>query len=112
MFFLGIRGLAKGQQRRDLSPHIRIAHFVPTDSRAIYVLLLIYASSATTTIFPLLEEIYNAPLATVTLSQKQGLLASYGSFFAVCFFMTVDMAQRLINLVKDAQNVQNKIKSQ
>ena len=91
-----------------------------SDSRAIYVLLLIYGASTTTTIIPLLEAIIQAPLSDsdlarsssplVTRSQKRGLLASYGSFFLICLYLTVDMAKRVVELVRAGRASQVKMK--
>lgn len=91
---------------------------MPLDSRAIYVLLLIYGASATTTIVPLLEIIVKAPLSgsnrtdvpLITPSQQQSVLASYGSFFFICLFLTLDMANRLVGLVGAGQNTDGKVK--
>ncbi|KAH9852601.1 transmembrane protein 6/97 [Lenzites betulinus] len=95
VFVLGLRGLWKG-------------------SRSIYVLLLIYASSAATTTLPCLSVILSTPIsltpltipsaaaqtsATVALSltaeQRLLLLSSYIPFFLVPFVMAVDMALRV-----------------
>jgi hypothetical protein len=87
------------------------------DSRAIYVLLLIYGASTSTTLLPCLAVLLTAPTstalaagaavppavkaaATLTGAQRALLLASYGPFFAVPALMTLDMARRLAVLAR------------
>jgi len=79
-------------------------------SRSIYVLLLIYAASATTTTLPCLTVILATPitsvetaaakLVSVTPIQRTMLLTSYVPFFVVPLFMTVDMGFRVLRLLK------------
>ncbi|KAG1728110.1 transmembrane protein 6/97 [Suillus lakei] len=79
------------------------------DSRSIYVLLLIYAASTTTTILPCLSVLLTTPITSpqtiaekvvsVTTFQRFLLLSSYIPFFVIPLIMTVDMASRLSKLI-------------
>ncbi|TFK39887.1 transmembrane protein 6/97 [Crucibulum laeve] len=91
VFILGMLGLYKG-------------------SRSIYVLLLVYAASTATTALPCVMYLLQVPHATpdsigkgiVSLSFEQRLLllSSYIPFFLIPLLMTVDMAMRVLKLVK------------
>ncbi|KZT66157.1 hypothetical protein DAEQUDRAFT_715483 [Daedalea quercina L-15889] len=91
VFLLGMRGLYK-------------------DSRAIYVLLLAYAASATTTTLPCLTTILATPVTPVSSAdpssisvspeQRLSLLTSYVPFLVVPLLMTVDMGFRVLSLVR------------
>ncbi|KAH9830040.1 transmembrane protein 6/97 [Rhodofomes roseus] len=91
VFLLGMRGLYKG-------------------TRAIYVLLLVYASSAATTTLPCLTTILYTPVTSVASTdpssisinptQRLGLLASYVPFLIVPLLMTIDMGFRVLGLVR------------
>ncbi|OCH87826.1 hypothetical protein OBBRIDRAFT_837098 [Obba rivulosa] len=80
------------------------------DSRSIYVLLLIYAASTTTTTLPCLSVILTTPLTTlktqvadiafITPLQQWLLLSSYIPFFLIPLMMTIDMAFRVLHLVR------------
>ncbi|EIW58479.1 uncharacterized protein TRAVEDRAFT_37388 [Trametes versicolor FP-101664 SS1] len=99
VFVIGLLGLWKG-------------------SRSIYVLLLVYAASTTTTTLPCLSVILSTPISatplnmaevasataktvalTLTAEQRLLLLSSYIPFFLVPLVMTVDMASRVQSLV-------------
>ncbi|KAA1469114.1 hypothetical protein DENSPDRAFT_834657 [Dentipellis sp. KUC8613] len=92
-FVLGARGLWK-------------------DSRAIYVLLLIYGASTSTTTLACLAVLMNTPttspetlsrgIVSVTLEQRLMLLSSYVPFFLLPLYMTLDMAFRVRALVVSA----------
>ncbi|KAG2056720.1 hypothetical protein BDR06DRAFT_909137 [Suillus hirtellus] len=79
------------------------------DSRSIYVLLLVYAASTTTTTLPCLSVLLATPttsaqtiankIVSVTTFQRSLLLSSYIPFFVIPFIMTIDMAYRLSRLV-------------
>lgn len=79
------------------------------DSRSIYVLLLIYGASTTTTTLPCLSVLLTTPITSaqtitdrvvsVTTSQRLLLLSSYIPFFVIPLVMTIDMASRLSKLV-------------
>jgi len=96
VFLLGMRGLYK-------------------DSRAIYVLLLIYAASATTTTLPCLTTILATPVTpvssvdpnsiSVTPAQRLSLLTSYVPFLVVPLLMTIDMGFRVLNMVRAASSM-------
>ncbi|PCH44154.1 hypothetical protein WOLCODRAFT_144845 [Wolfiporia cocos MD-104 SS10] len=102
VFILGMRGLWR-------------------DSRSIYVLLLIYAASASTTTLPCVAVILTTPLTSaetlaakiisITPVQRTGLLASYIPFFALPLIMTVDMAFRVLKLVHVGASAQAAAKS-
>ncbi|OBZ66680.1 Transmembrane protein 97 [Grifola frondosa] len=97
VFVLGLRGLWKG-------------------SRSIYVLLLVYAASTTTTTLPCLAVILSTPVTSastvaanvfsITSEQRLLLLSSYIPFFLLPLLMTVDMAFRVLKLVKAGSNAQ------
>ncbi|KAH8103834.1 transmembrane protein 6/97 [Cristinia sonorae] len=102
VFLLGLRGLWNG-------------------SKSIYVLLLVYAASTTTTVIPCLAVLLNTPLASadtaakgiiaVTASQRLLLLSSYVPFLLIPLLMTVDMAFRTLSLLRAGLAAQNKIKT-
>ncbi|KAG2088013.1 transmembrane protein 6/97 [Suillus discolor] len=79
------------------------------DSRSIYVLLLVYAASTTTTTLPCLSVLLATPttsaqtiankIVSVTTFQRSLLLSSYIPFFVIPLIMTIDMASRLSKLV-------------
>jgi len=98
VFFLGIYGLWRG-------------------SRAIYILLLIYAASTTTTTLPCLAVILTTPItspqtilqgiASVTSEQRLFLFASYFPFFLMPLVMTLDMASRVLKLIRVGEKFEN-----
>ncbi|KAG2355139.1 hypothetical protein BDR07DRAFT_1427132 [Suillus spraguei] len=67
------------------------------DARSIYVLLLVYGASTTTTTLP--AQTITDQVISVTSSQRLLLLSSYIPFFVIPLVMTVDMASRLSKLV-------------
>ena len=81
----------------------------PTDSKAIYPLLLVYGASTATTTLACIAVVLNTPLTTsatiasktvsITPSQRFLLLSSYIPFFLVPLMMTVDMAARVSRLI-------------
>ena len=89
-----------------------IAQHVSTraDSRAIYVLILLYGASTATTTLPCVAVIFQTPettastiargIASVTSAQRLLLLSSYIPFLLVPLLMAVDMAFRVLSLVK------------
>ncbi|KAF8745474.1 hypothetical protein AX14_008900 [Amanita brunnescens Koide BX004] len=91
VFFLGMRGLYN-------------------DSRAIYVLILLYGASTATTTLPCVAVIFQTPettaltiaknIASVTSAQRLLLLSSYIPFMIIPLIMAVDMAYRVLDLVK------------
>jgi len=91
VFFLGMRGLYN-------------------DSRAIYVLILLYGASTATTTLPCVAVIFQTPettastivqnIASVTSAQRLLLLSSYIPFLVIPLIMAVDMAFRVFNLVE------------
>jgi hypothetical protein len=103
-----MRGLWKGRKCRDSSPPSRILISF-TDSRSIYVLLLVYGASTATTTLPCLAVLLATPITSaqtiaagiqsVTSFQRLLLLSSYVPFFLLPLFMTVDMALRVVKLV-------------
>ncbi|CCM04167.1 uncharacterized protein FIBRA_06329 [Fibroporia radiculosa] len=90
VFFIGMRGLWK-------------------DSRSIYVLLLVYATSATITALPcvtvLLATPFTSPetiaanIVSITPAQRTMLLSSYIPFFLLPLLMVVDLSFRVLKLV-------------
>ncbi|KAF8518934.1 transmembrane protein 6/97 [Hysterangium stoloniferum] len=90
MFFFGARALWK-------------------DSPSIYLPMLIYAASTTTTLLPCLATVLAVPTtedakiayatAAVTDGQRLLLLSSYVPFLAIPLIMTLDMALRLSKLI-------------
>ncbi|KAG2068758.1 hypothetical protein BDR04DRAFT_743332 [Suillus decipiens] len=110
VFVLGARGLWRGETslsciclKRQCMPNQKL------DSRSIYVLLLIYGASTTTTTLPCLSVLLTTPITSaqtitdrvvsVTTSQRLLLLSSYIPFFVIPLVMTIDMASRLSKLV-------------
>ncbi|CAL1715502.1 unnamed protein product [Somion occarium] len=102
VFVLGLRGLWKG-------------------SRSIYLLLLIYGASTTTTLLPCLAVLFSTPITSadtiaakavsVTSEQRLLLLSSYIPFLIIPLVMTVDMAFRLHHLAQAAAATEKQIKS-
>ncbi|KAI0918070.1 hypothetical protein AcW1_007047 [Taiwanofungus camphoratus] len=102
VFIFGMRGLWK-------------------DSRSIYVLLLIYAASTSTTTLPCLAVILTTPLTSsqtvtaelvsITSEQRLLLLSSYIPFFLIPLVMAVDMATRVSKLVKAGSDAQHAVKT-
>ncbi|KAI0690335.1 transmembrane protein 6/97 [Cytidiella melzeri] len=94
IFVLGMRGLLRG-------------------SHSIYILLLIYGASTTTTTLPCLAVVLATPttsaetiaanIASVTVQQRLSLLSSYIPFFLVPLLITVDMAFRVLALVREGE---------
>ena len=90
----------------------------PAGSKSIYILLLIYAASTTTTVIPCVAILLNTPVSenpvpgiiSVTASQRQLLLSSYVPFLLLPLLMTVDMAFRILALVRTGLAAQNKVK--
>ncbi|KAJ7696423.1 transmembrane protein 6/97 [Mycena rosella] len=82
------------------------------DSQKIYVLILVYAASMATTVWPCVMSILATPgpspavlahgLATLSEDQRAMLLASYVPFFLIPFIMTGDMAFRVHGIVGNA----------
>lgn len=120
MFVIGLLGLWKGTSRHDTGElELDYNGAVSTlGSRSIYVLLLVYAASTTTTTLPCLSVILSTPISatplrmaevasttaktvalTLTAEQRLLLLSSYIPFFLVPLVMTVDMASRVQSLV-------------
>ncbi|KAK7687288.1 hypothetical protein QCA50_009793 [Cerrena zonata] len=91
VFFLGVRGLWK-------------------DCRSIYVLLLVYGASTTTTLFPCLAVLLNTPITSsetiaakaisITSEQRTLLLSSYIPFLLIPLTLTIDMAFRILRLTQ------------
>lgn len=92
-----------------------------TGSKAVYVLILAYGASTATTLLPCLAIILATPLtssetiATKTLSvtpeQRSMLLSSYGPFFAIPLFMTIDMSFRIVSLLRAGERAQHVMKT-
>ncbi|KAJ7091520.1 transmembrane protein 6/97 [Mycena belliarum] len=82
------------------------------DSKKIYVLVLVYAASTATTVWPCVTTILATPgpspealtrgIATVSPEQRVMLLSSYVPFFVVPLIMTVDMAFRVYAIVNES----------
>ncbi|KAJ7176636.1 transmembrane protein 6/97 [Mycena filopes] len=82
------------------------------DSQKIYVLILVYAASTVTTVWPCVLTIVATPgpsaaalvsgITTLLPDQRAMLLASYVPFCLIPLLMTVDMAFRLHGIVSDA----------
>ena len=81
-----------------------------TDSKSIYILMLIYGASTATTTLACIAVILGTPVTSaaaaiatnavsITPDQRFLLLSSYVPFFVVPFVMTVDMAMRVLRLV-------------
>lgn len=91
------------------------------DSKSIYVLLLIYAASTSTTTLACLAVILATPLTTaetlasniisITTLQRFLLLSSYIPFFLIPLVMTIDMATRIQGLMKAGLHSQNSAKT-
>ncbi|KAJ7140277.1 transmembrane protein 6/97 [Mycena crocata] len=87
------------------------------DSQKIYVLMLVYAASTVTTVWPCVMTILATPepspaalargIATLSTDQRAMLLASYVPFCVIPFVMTIDMAFRLHSIVGDALNARD-----
>ncbi|KAJ7040750.1 transmembrane protein 6/97 [Mycena alexandri] len=92
------------------------------DSKKIYVLILVYAASTVTTVWPCVLTIVAAPgpspaalaagIATLSPDQRAMLLASYVPFCLIPLLMTVDMAFRLYAIVDDTLAAREIIKKQ
>ncbi|KAH9931876.1 transmembrane protein 6/97 [Fomitopsis serialis] len=88
--------------------------FTKVHSRTIYVLLLVYAASATTTTLPCLTTILATPVTpvpsadpssiSVTPAQRLSLLTSYVPFLVVPLLMTIDMGFRVLSMVRVASS--------
>lgn len=84
--------------------------FTRADSRAIYVLVLLYGASTATTTLPCVAVIFQTPetsastiaqnIASVTSAQRLLLLSSYIPFLLIPLIMAVDMAFRVLSLVE------------
>lgn len=82
-------------------------------SRSIYVLLLIYGASTATTTLPCLAVVLTTPItsaetiaasiASVTAQQRFSLLASYIPFFLLPLLISVDMAFRILHLIREGE---------
>jgi hypothetical protein len=113
VFFLGARGLWRGQRSATRFIHFQTLTPHP-DSKGIYVLLLVYAASTTTTVLPCLAVLLSMPVTTaatvaaktasLSVAQRMLLLSSYVPFFLVPLVMTLDMARRLAGFVRSANN--------
>ncbi|KAF8347806.1 hypothetical protein F5887DRAFT_667049 [Amanita rubescens] len=103
VFFLGMRGLYK-------------------DNRAIYILILLYGASTATTTLPCVAVLFQTPettaltiakdIASVTSEQRVLLLSSYIPFLLIPLIMAIDMAYRLLDLVKVAVRAADADKSE
>ncbi|THH20438.1 hypothetical protein EUX98_g8585 [Antrodiella citrinella] len=99
VFVLGLRGLWKG-------------------SKSIYVLLLIYAASTSTTVLPCLAVLLSTPVTSspvantvsITPEQRILLLSSYVPFLLIPLLMTVDMAFRTLSLLRAGVAAQERVK--
>lgn len=79
-----------------------------TDSRSIYLLLLVYGASTATTTLPCLTVLLSTPITSaqaiaagvysITESQRLLLLSSYLPFFLIPLFMALDMTVRVAKL--------------
>jgi hypothetical protein len=86
------------------------------DCKRVYVLLLVYAASTSTTVLPCLTVLLSMPATTaatiaaktasLTTAQRTLLLSSYVPFFLIPLMMTVDMAFRLHAFVRAGVNAQ------
>ena len=91
-------------------------------SRSIYVLLLIYGASTATTTLPCITVVLSTPItsaetiaagiASITVQQRLLLLTSYFPFFLIPLVIPVDMAYRILSLVRDAERASKVTKSQ
>ncbi|KAI9460438.1 transmembrane protein 6/97 [Boletus coccyginus] len=103
VFILGMRGLWK-------------------DSRLIHILMLAYGASTATTTLPCVAVLLSTPttsaqtiaagVQSVTASQRFQLLSSYIPFFLLPMFMAIDMATRIVKLVRAGVTVTEERKSQ
>ncbi|KAI0825504.1 transmembrane protein 6/97 [Irpex lacteus] len=94
VFVLGMYGLLRG-------------------SKSIYILLLIYGASTSTTTLPCIAVVLFTPITSaetiaanvtsITAQQQILLLASYIPFFLVPLLITVDMAFRVLALVREGE---------
>ncbi|KAF7332386.1 putative membrane protein [Mycena kentingensis (nom. inval.)] len=85
------------------------------DSKRSYILLLVYAASTATTVWPCLATIIATPapstdalargVATLAPQERAMLLSSYVPFFLIPLIMTLDMSFRIYGLVNDALEV-------
>jgi hypothetical protein len=67
------------------------------DSHSIYLLLLVYGASTATTTLPCITTILFA--SSITSEQRGMLLACYAPYLLMPLIMTVDMANRVNNLI-------------
>ncbi|KAJ7781884.1 transmembrane protein 6/97 [Mycena maculata] len=91
------------------------------DSQKIYVLMLVYAASTATTVWPCVVTIYATPgpspvalargIATLTADQRAMLFSSYVPFCIVPLVMTVDMAFRVHAIVVESLSARQAAKS-
>ena len=92
-----------------------------TDCRSIYVLLLIYGASTTTTLFPCLAVLLTTPITSpetitakaisITSEQRTLLLSSYIPFLIIPLTLTIDMAFRVLRLAQAGVAAEKQIKS-
>ncbi|KAI0796051.1 transmembrane protein 6/97 [Abortiporus biennis] len=105
VFILGIRGLWRD-----------------TRSPTLYLLLLAYGASTSTTLLPCLSIFFSTPTTTaetlkqgviaITSFQRMLLFASYVPFLLVPLGMTIDMALRLEKLARKGKEIEEKMKSE
>lgn len=91
------------------SPNTPTPRISSTDSASIYVVLLIYAASTSTTTLPCLTTVLAVPrtedptaafkTVAVTDAQLIMLLSSYVPFLLIPLFMTLDMAWRISKMI-------------
>lgn len=111
--------LAKYVHINSVKPVILTRYF--SDSKSIYVLLLVYAASTATTTLPCLMAVWNTPFSSsetraakvpsVTPAQRRMLLAAYLPFFLIPLLMTVDMSFRVLKLVRAGTRAQLEAKT-
>ncbi|THG95753.1 hypothetical protein EW026_g5957 [Hermanssonia centrifuga] len=122
VFFLGMRGLLKGNERFTSILGINCRAKRDTGSRSIYVLILIYGASTTTTTLPCLAVVLATPLTnaetiaanliSITSTQRLLLLSSYVPFFLIPLLMTADMAFRILDIMKAGIRAKDAVKNQ
>jgi hypothetical protein len=116
--------VASGEVRRPSNhPHPRLPYslthsltYLFPDSKSIYVLLLVYAASTSTTVIPCLAVVLATPAATagtlagatasLTTAQRTLLLSSYVPFFVIPLVMTIDMAFRVLRYVRASEGME------
>lgn len=104
-----------------LSFYASLSH-ISSDSRAIYLPLLLYGASTSTTTLPCLAVLFTTPITSpdtiaagivsVTWFQKQLLLGSYIPFLLLPFVIAADMTLRVSELVVAGIRAQEAIKKQ